>query len=170
MNRSSELRRWKEHAVNVRHEHNLPSRAQTWVSRPGVSLMAVPKTPRILETIDVCFAYMRSKDPQASFRQVATSLFCDFSQSINRLPVRQRMPTPTTSATIYSYELDRVVSPWATLRFLGWPCNLLGDSDSFPAAEQRRLSGNAFSVPISGMMSMLLYLNPHAPWWERQSQ
>ena len=94
---------------------------------------------------------------------MAWGLYVHTSQSVSRLPISLSVPTPCTRMMVHSYGQDTLLSPFAVMRFLGWPLNLL--PAHFSASQFRTLAGHGFSVLVSGMLMVLLYRNPHAPWW-----
>ena len=166
---SSELRKWKAHSASVRAKYNIPSGdgAWSWVSQPGRNLSGLPQTPRVLDCLDICFAVARARNPQAPMAKVAEGLLVNVSQSVGRIPLTYSMPTPATSTLVYSFKHDQIVSPMAVLRYLGWPEDLI-PSTVFSSSELRKIGGNAFSVPATGLLMILLFFNPFAPWWKQQ--
>ena len=74
--------------------------------------------------------------------------------------------TMTTSATLYSYEADAVLSGAAMLKAVGWPAGYM-PAEAFSETVLRSLAGESFSVPIIAQVSFAIYLCPSAPWWKR---
>jgi hypothetical protein len=163
ISRSSVLKQWHKQSPAVRFKHGLPAASKPWTARPTVGLRGVPRTDRVLDNLDTCFAYEMSKAPGKKYAEVVKHLYCNISQAVGRLPVSHTMPTPGTRTMVYSFEYDTVVSGKATMQLLGWPDNLV-TRDFFSDCDYRQLGGMGFSVPISGMFMAVLYSNPFAPW------
>ena len=68
-----------------------------------------------------------------------------------------------SGTTLYSFELDAVLAPWAHLKSLGLPNDI--DLTDVPNTAQKGLAGEALSLPVLAMMLWGFYANPYAPWW-----
>ena len=125
----------REKLVNQlgRHAYSRP-----W-SSSGARTQGLPQaSARIQELLDVAFlsqeAFVRqslswtTQSPLQSLdrKVIAKDLFCDVSQAINRKPWFSKcMRTLTTSSSIYSFELERVLLPHETMRLMGFPAEKL---------------------------------------------
>ena len=145
----------------MRFKHGVPAAGTEWTERSGITLFGIACTDRVKDVINTSFAIARKREQAKNVKELVSNIFVNTSQSISRLPMSTAMPTPTTSAVVYSFGLDRAVSSRAYMRMLGWPSNILPEMST---SEYRLLSGNAFSVPIASMLLAILYLNPQAPW------
>ena len=171
LKRSRDLARWRARSSEVRDKHKLPPLGETgsqpWTSRKGVNLQGVADSERQLDHLNVCFAVHKQRNPGVRHEDLIRELFCNPSQCVARLPVHHgRLPTITTSAEIYSYEHDCILSGQAHLRAMGWPTNV-GPMCTYSNHECRTLAGEAFSLPCLSTVLYAYYLNPHAPWWHR---
>ena len=162
MAKSPELQKWRSRSLAIRHELQIPAQSTPWTSRPRVRLLGIPRTPRVMDCVDVCFAAMQQKYPELSIEQLIKGMFCNTSQSVARLPVSRSFPTPCTSSVVYSYEHDTLVSGRATMKLLGWPDSALPRDVS--ETLYKGLSGDGFSAPISSMLMTVFFANPWAPW------
>ena len=168
LKRSRDLARWRARSSEVRDKHKLPPLGETgsqpWTSRKDVKLQGMADSERQLDHLNVCFAVHKQRNPGVRHEDLIRDLFCNPSQCVARLPMQQgRLPTITTSAEIYSYEHDCILSGQAHLRAMGWPSNV--GTCTYSNHECRTLAGEAFSLPCLSAVLYAYYLNPHAPWW-----
>ena len=162
--RSAEFRKWPESSAEMRRKHNLPATGAAWTSLSSVQLCGVPRRDRIKDVLNVCFSVWRARHPTLDHRSLIANLWCNVGQSVSRLPISQGLNTGATSALMYSFEKDRLLSGAACMQLLGWPVGLL-PRDSFTDRQYRQLAGNGFSLPVACAFTVVLYSNPWAPWW-----
>ena len=120
-----------------------------------------------MDLLDTTFSYMRAKSPtdQVPLKEFVRNLWCNTSQSVARLPISRAFPVLTTTAVVYSFEFDTIISGRSMMKLLGWPEEALpSQGSSLTDNEYRKLAGNGFSAVLSGMILTVLYANPWAPW------
>lgn len=167
VHRSTELKKWRSCSVDTRSKHGIPSAdvAESWCGEPHTRLIGCPTTDRVQDLIDVCWSVAQKRHRSMIADQLKAQLYVNTLQSVARLPMSLgHIPTPTTRMCLYSYGRDSIISAKALLRFMGWPLSFIPHDAS--STELAFLSGNSFSVPISGLMTAILYFNPRAPWWQ----
>ena len=161
--------RWQALEASVRDKHQLPSDARPWTSRPGVQLRGLADSERQRGVLDVGFAVHQKRNPGLSAHELTKILWANPSQSLDRMPVTTTPATLTTSTELYSFAHDTVLSGEAVLRGMGWPRGYV-PAERFTEAEVRNLAGECYSAPVMAQVAFAYYLNPWAPWWQRQQQ
>ena len=74
------------------------------------------------------------------------------------------MGTVATNTVWYSYACGALMSGRHQLVCHGMPDGI-APSSQFTNADLKSLSGEQFSLPSIGLISMIYYCNPYAPWW-----
>ena len=133
-----------------------------WSSK-GKAFKGVNLTERVLDVINVCWFAAKKANPSMPDDELASVLWCNASQSVHRLPFSYQAPVGTSSALFYHYGKDCVLTGFSHMRINGWSAHDL-NFFAFSDAELKKLSGQAFSVPLATMLTILSYLNPWAPW------
>ena len=116
-----------------------------------------------MDVVDTALAVFHTQEPNTPWKDLVRGLYVNAGQSIARTVCTREFPTPATSALVYSYEHDRVISSVSTMALLGWPLNVLSKAD-FSDSDFRALSGNGFSLPISALLMVIFTTNPFSPW------
>ena len=126
--------------MHIRHAHALPAGASPWSSQ--AALRGLPDSERQRDVLDVAFLIARARNPQATTKELVRSLWANPSQCVARTPWGQRPATPTTSALVYSFASDCVLSGEALLRGLGWPRGF-APQEMFTEHQIRGMAGEA---------------------------
>jgi uncharacterized protein YecE (DUF72 family) len=93
---------------------------------------------------------------------LATGLFVDVSQAVQRRPWAYGVKTIHTNTLLYSFESDCVLSSWMLLRLHGFPSKMNTDVSE---AQLQALAGEAWSLPCAGSAIYAFFLNSRGPWW-----
>ena len=128
-------------------------------------MRGIPDSKRQRDLIDVCFGVMANRHPHRSREELIRNLFCNVSQSVDRLPVTYGLGTIATSTEYYGFEKDAILSGASHLRVLGLPTDFM-PHELFEDHVCRQMGGMGFSVPIAAELTFLFWCNPHAPWCE----
>ena len=157
------LAKWKQASVHVRCALQMGGSSSPWTSRQKL-LRGLPDTPRVRDLLDVCWHAAKRAQPHLSDDDLAATLYCNTSQSVSRLPCSFELPTQAGSAAVYHYASDAVLTGFSRMRLHGWSPRSL-DYHSFTQSDLKKLSGQAFSVPLATLLTLVTYLNADAPWW-----
>jgi hypothetical protein len=134
-----------------------------WTTSAGVSLSGVPDTRRDKSLLDAAWVSRMKGKSFESYEASKQGFFCDTGSSIPRQPWGKLMSLKQDQ-TIYSFEMQFVLSGWAAMRLHGWKdvgINVEGVSDK----EFKSLAGEAFALPPITLIHFAFYRNPFAPWW-----
>ena len=95
---------------------------------------------------------------------ICEDFYVDISQDVKREPWGGKLGTVATNTVWYSYACDALMSGRDQLVCHGMPDGI-APSSQFTNADLTSLSGEQFSLPSIGLISMIYYCNPYAPWW-----
>jgi hypothetical protein len=157
--------KWKNHSATKRDSLEIAPDAAPWTGRPGILLRGLPDSARQRDILDVAFATKRKQQPDATFEMLQASLWANPSQGIQRAPWAHQPPTLCTSAEVYTFAGDAVLSGNAHFLMNGWPQGFC-PRDLFQEQELRNMAGEAVSLPCLSLVMFAFYCNPHAPWWD----
>ena len=159
------FREWRKHSAAVRPMFELSANFQGWSSRESVKLSGCPKTPRVIDVIDVAWgARLHGSEPQDTVKQLTSNFWCNTSQAVQRKPWSfDHGGALTPGATWYSFSKDTVLDGEGFLRIQGMPIDV--DRAGLHDEELRDLGGNAYPAPLIGAAMLALYYQPWAPWW-----
>ena len=117
------------------------------------------------------YEHLKSKKFRSHGRVVVAQLvmdaWCNISQSVDRFPNSENVPTLTKTSELYSFRHDAILSGDAHGRLMDWPSDW--SPPKLSQSELRSLAGDSYSLPIMAMIAMGLYSNPNAPWWKAGS-
>lgn len=152
--------KWYQQAAAIREKHKVSMSFKPWTGRTQFQGIGVPKTPRVLELLDlVCLQTMShfaktakiSQKDMFSGTNMAKALenqFVDVSQSCSRMVATTQKgvtPTFTTSSQVYSFRLDRLLTPAEIMLIHGHSKQTRFPLD-FTPAHLRRLAGEGMAV------------------------
>ena len=84
---SKNFPRWREHSIDERDNLEISRNFKPWTTRPDVKLKGVRVTPRVLELIDIAWAYrLAAADGSLEDMQLREGYFADVSQAVERHP------------------------------------------------------------------------------------
>ena len=126
---------------------------------PGL-LSQVTSSDRQREAINIVYFYLKHKRKMLGQR---FEWYVDVSQCIGRSFGGRRLPCVTTSSIIFSFNLQRLLSPEELLVLMGlWhPQSILECKPGF----LKRAVGEAMFVPNVASILLAFFVNPLAPWW-----
>jgi len=163
---SDEFAKWRVHSSDIRAKYGIPRDSRPWTKRAATKLKGVEQTPRQKDVLDVGFALRLQASPiDTTTAQLVKDYWADVSSSVSRLPFSHGIQSYRQNSCHYSYEKDVVISGAFHMRTLGWPEQVLPRSVS--DTMYRRMSGEAFSVPICFMLHWIMWCNPWGPWWQQ---
>ncbi len=167
-------RAWRKHTRGVKDKYNIVdiTAKSPYTSRPEVKLLGMPRTDRFLDAVNTYWGIKLIKAVAAnkgySSSDLRSGLWLDVSQSIHRTASHLGGPgVLTTSSLPYSFEFDTVIDGEDMLSIQGFPKSVSMDDD-FSSFEKHQLAGESFHLGVVGVESYALYLNPWAPWWQKQ--
>ena len=161
--------KWRQEAQTIRTKLEMNCDFEPWTRRPALKLHGIPRTPRVLECLNVKYWKMRLDMAGTAEEGVVEGKFVDVSQSMFRTCKGKTaktglLPVYTSSSQIYSFQHDILVTGGAQLASIGWAPEMF-DLGSFSDNDCRNLSGDSFSVPWACLIQRALLSNPYAPWW-----
>jgi len=167
-NTSAVYQDWRKSSANVRSTIGVSADFRGWSSRPDISLIGIPKTPRVLDLLDIGWAIQLAKfGPPGSVTstQARRGLWANVTQTVQRKPFGPPGCLATHSLW-YSYEHDFTIDGQDALRLQGFPLGSAPKS-SFTNAQLFDLAGEGFHAASVGSFLYAFLLNPYGPWWER---
>ena len=135
--------------------------AASWCST--MRLSGVPDSERVHKLLDLALKTEQLKEPPQRRHVVQEELFADYSQCVSRSPwSRNVLRSLTTSTTLYSYALQRAISPSEHFALLGFPQLTAQVLASVTPSQLRDLSGEAMSPAVMGglLAAVLVAFNP----------
>ena len=150
----------------VRTRIGMPFGSSPWI--PFAHNKNITGTEREKDVQDVCYFKMRKEMEAANLTVSTQDMWCDYSQSVHRLPCRRAGPSAILSSTmLYSYGHDVTFSKSSHMRLLGWPKDMMGGE--FKESEFNNMAADAWSLPACAAVCAASSCNPHAPWWSEKS-
>jgi site-specific DNA-cytosine methylase len=154
---------WKDKHKQMRSKFGISPTHRPWTApSSGVrpELKGVPHNARFTDCLDLAWASRKVRLRSLPF-------YCDYTQCPTRTPWGPVLRTFTTSSRTYDFQRDRVVSPTEGLALHGFPIykydwTMFKSESSFYTA-----LGESMSCPCVGSVLLAVYLNRHAPWWQR---
>ena len=126
-------------------------------------LTGVPPLERPRDVLDLCYQrYWKAteerykkegKDFQSLIGEdglIACRLFADLSQDGRRKAFAPHLRSMCSSSAYYTFDRDRMISPWEHLEFLGWHVSRLR-LDGLTLHAVRDLAGEAMAAPSIGL-------------------
>ncbi|MCP4243351.1 MAG: hypothetical protein GY772_22570 [bacterium] len=158
--------RWRRQGF----EHH-DTRAWTEVPYCPPALRGLPRSRRIMEVVELGYLWAsqkRGRSPLSGQDRplIAANLFVDVSQNPGRCPWSFGLHRLTRNSRIYSYEHDRILSPFEAFRVYGWrnPC-----LEGLAASEAWDLLGDSMALPTLAVAvsAVVLGAGPYMPGlWE----
>ena len=159
---------WQKESCDLRKELNVPASTKPWTQRPGFRGLGLPKTPRVLEALDLC-VIMKCKELRCELTGDLASLmrnqFIDVSQSISRSCFTNRYGVNhalTTSSVVYSFERDSVLTGKELLLLHGQPKRLSVPSE-LSESTISQAAGEGFACPCIAAILWSVYLTKRFP-------
>lgn len=138
--------------------------APRWSDTASFAGMSVK--PRTKDLIDIaCFACTKGVVDESERKRIKQRLMVDISQGISRRPWSMNTCTFTTSAELYSFDLDRLITEKEKFIMLGFPRSTTC-FDGVSVSALRDLCGDAMAIPSVTMVmySALLVLQIPGLW------
>ena len=176
-----EFAKWSTHSAKMRSRMKTPADYRPWSSK--AKLHGIPANARrAREEIELGYIHTdreaqrkaRLKRNPVPYRpeSIPKSLWCDFSQAVQRRPFGP-LGTLTTSSWLYSYEQDVVIPGAAHLALHGYPkavdLSAFGDAAEKRNSLARALMGESFALPSGAVALVCALLVQGAPWWHGAS-
>jgi len=128
------------------------------------NLSGVVKTSRTVDIIDNYFMKVVQKEARdqnrtikvKDFRKLAEGLLVDHSQAVSRNSSNYQVPALTTNSQLYSYSMDRAISPLEHFRVLQ---HSKMDFSNVSNSCIRDLAGDSMNMPTVTMVAMALIWN-----------
>ncbi len=156
--------KWIKHTSRLRSKYMLPSQSTPWTSK--MKLTGVPDSERMRNSLDCCYSILRNENPGMSTHMLVQRMWDDISQGAQRTCFsRGKCPTVAKSTLLYSFQEQTTISAHATMRAQGGPSNY-ARMHEFTELDCKDLSGDQFSVIISGLFMKVIYTLPQMPWWK----
>ena len=155
--------------MKLREKWGVSKKFAPWTGRQNFKGTGLTKTPRVLDLVDMVFieAMKGNKKKQRTFEEAQeflSDVFLDVSQGHSR-KINQRAsaarakgitPTLTTSSEVYSFGLDRVITPLELMALHGHPENV--NVSSMTPSQVKKLAGEGMAVYSVGSVIWALFL------------
>ena len=152
--------KWYQDSCNMREKLGASNQYKPWTSRSNFKGTGMSKTLRTLDILDIVFieALRKEKKFLAAQRSLRRT-YVDISQSHSRKVVTWQngiTPTVTTSTEMYSFGLDRVITPVEILRLHGHENPVIPKGMSY--RDLKRLAGEGMAVPCIASVIWCIFL------------
>ena len=155
---------WEADSWRIRDKYNLPADGLFWTKplfgrRPPI-MRGVPRLPRLVDLINTGYGVL-------PMLRVVLEYYVNLSQGHVRTTTFGYDISLCGGAVMYSYHLDRVLSPNELLAVMGYPSSEhdfgrhLNDDDLVHA-----IGNGMFGGSIGSVLSAVVY-NSSARWWRR---
>ena len=135
-----ETQKWRKNSQTVLKMHQL----EKATASDQRMLKGLSRTDRVLDLIDVGFAWFSSKEGATD------SIYIDVSQDVGHKPwSRGFVRSLTTSSEVYDGDSDRILLPQEHLALLGFGAVTLGELSH---RQIRDLAGESMSPPCVGLV------------------
>ncbi len=160
------FREWRKHSGPIRQEFNVSNTFQGWSTRAGVQLRGVPKTPRVIDTIDCAWAgRLFHSSPTDTVAALTHNFWVNTSQAVQRRPWSfDHAGVITPRSSWYSFAKDVALDGIDSLRVQGLPINI--ETTGLEDEKLCDLAGNGYSCPVIAAALLALYWQPWAVWWQ----
>ncbi len=161
---------WQAHSKQARAKLGISTSYMPWSRRsPQPKLDGVPCTPRVLQAINIAWAWATAaQDRHDMGRDMAFPFYIDCSQCVSRKVWSHRIPTLTTTSCIYDYENDSVITGAQKCGLQGMPIIDLApklQEAGLSDIEMSDLAGEAMFLPTLGTILAAVFLSRTATWW-----
>ena len=151
--------KWQDNHKVVRATLGISPSFKPWTQAPGTPprLSGVPDSARMRDLIDIAWSSRHRKHRTLPF-------YCDISQCASRMKWGTELGCMTTSARIYDFGQDKVLSSFDMFLLQGLPAREM----HFVEGSHRqlyKLAGEGMFCPSVSMLMLAVRLNPLAPWW-----
>ena len=110
----------------------------------------------------MCYHKLKMNQTARGEAEIAGNTFIDISQNSDRLPLSCGAPCLTGSAHLFSLDKRAMMSKASYLIVHGWPEDML---DGISEADAASLGGDAWCLPVMGLVATACWMCPHADWW-----
>jgi hypothetical protein len=168
-NSKSGLRSWCKQKRDFMHSLGCNADFAPWTSATrgkSITLRGVPDTERDRSVLDCAWTARVQSSEWPDMNAARKGFYADTHDSVIRKPWGPLMALKQ-SQTIYTFELDYVLSGWAHMRLHGW--SNATKVDGLTDVDLRSLAGESFALPSCTLVHYLYYRNPHASWWDDAS-
>lgn len=158
-----QLPKWIERSKAARVSLRAPLGSKPWSSQAKLLGVTSAREVELLDIAWIAHCNSHSEDPNitgARRQQLARDLVVDVSQAVERRPWRVGMKTFTTSAMMYAYRLDRVLTPQEAGVMLGHAPQVFR---GLCEGEVRSLVGEAMALPCCGAGVAALFIGCDFP-------
>lgn len=141
--------KWFQESGTIREKLKVSQKFSPWTSRGSFRGEGLPKTKRVLDLVDIVAIQKLEKEKTwENTKRALQDCYLDVSQSHSRRVTTLEngiTPTATTSTDLYSYGMDRMVTPFEVFLLHGQNEDVLIPSN-MSYNDLRRLSGEGMAV------------------------
>jgi len=161
--------KWHTYSREARKKLKAPEASRPWTGRASKSLTGVPRTPRIMDCLDIAFLSLCEESgisPDLSDEDLAPYLetwYVNPSQSCHLKPWSSKTPRCALgSSKWYGFAADSVIDCRVAEAMLGWTPEPSDDRLAISAAHRFELASEAMHLGClaSVMVALLVGLNP----------
>jgi hypothetical protein len=144
--------------LKLRSELGISDTYKPWTSTNRI--LGFSATPRNLESLDVAWA-ARDVDERT------LPWFCDLNPDISRKPFGNSLGALLQTSRVYDFARKTIISAPECVLLHGMPAGELVYPPQLTPRKLYAMVGESLHSPSVGTVILSLFLNSHAPWWNK---